>query len=410
MGKKKSGYTKKTTDWLGRKKLEHFNADKKKIGETRFTTNWLGKTVQKHVNLKGEEIGRTKKGSDWLGRDRAEHFRGGKKVGYSRNDTDWLGRPVQRHYDNDRKEVGTTRRGEDWLGRRRGEHTGEFYKASATTDTPINSLPNGRGGTADYRTSSGGYPSGANSLKTFVPILLLCLAGSVIYFLTRIPLSNLGRGTHVATTSPAVRYVSTAYVNTKNLNLRSGAGANYSAVQTLPKGTQVAVADEQKLSDGNIWVRVRVGSLEGWVNKKFLSQQQEEVTGVAREQTAPKTVASGNERQIILETMNSLADAFARNDYSTLNHLLADDYTENSPSGEIIGKNTVLNTPRAGTDYTLKYYDLQVTVSGDTAKVRGRFTSKFTIGTEYHTYNYPFEDLLTKRTGHWQVSSARISY
>jgi hypothetical protein len=61
------GTTKKTTDWLGREKEEHFDSSGNKIGETRFTKDWTGKTVQEHFNEDGEETGTTKAGSDWLG-------------------------------------------------------------------------------------------------------------------------------------------------------------------------------------------------------------------------------------------------------------------------------------------------------------------------------------------------------
>lgn len=152
----KSGYTKKTTDWLGREKEEHFDTQGNKVGETKFTTDWLGRQVQEHFDSTGRKTGETKRGSDWLGRDRAEHFdERGIFVGYSRDDTDWLGRPVQRHYDTSGQEVGITHRVEDWLGRPLKEHEGEYFKARPqkprTAGTYTDGSSDSSSGTRDYR-------------------------------------------------------------------------------------------------------------------------------------------------------------------------------------------------------------------------------------------------------------------
>ncbi len=136
----KSGHTKKTTDWLGREKEEHYDSSGNKIGETKFTTNWLGSPKQEHYDTEGTKTGETRKGSDWLGRDRAEHFNSeGKKAGYSKNDTDWLGRPVQRHYTSSGEQTGTSRRKEDWIGRSQKEHEGSFFKARGKDTDKANS-------------------------------------------------------------------------------------------------------------------------------------------------------------------------------------------------------------------------------------------------------------------------------
>ena len=64
------------------------------------------------------------------------------------------------------------------------------------------------------------------------------------------------------TTSTYTRYVST---NSKNLNVRSGAGTNCSIVGSLKKGTQVTVAE----SNGS-WSRI-ISPVAGWVSNTYLS-------------------------------------------------------------------------------------------------------------------------------------------
>lgn len=64
------------------------------------------------------------------------------------------------------------------------------------------------------------------------------------------------------TTSTYTRYVST---NSKNLNVRSGAGTGYSIVGSLRKGTQVTVAE----SNGS-WSRI-TSPISGWVSNSYLS-------------------------------------------------------------------------------------------------------------------------------------------
>ncbi len=61
-----------------------------------------------------------------------------------------------------------------------------------------------------------------------------------------------------------------ASVNTLNLNLRAGPGVHYSVLAVLPQGTQVMAFGDTRYADRATWVRVRVGSQEGWVNQEHL--------------------------------------------------------------------------------------------------------------------------------------------
>jgi hypothetical protein len=132
--------TKKTTDWLGREKEEHFDDNGQKVGETRFSKTWLGNPRQEHFDAENNKIGETRAGSDLLGRDRAEHFDSNhNRVGTSRDERDWIGRPVQRHYDSSGTQVGETHRREDWIGRSYKEHQGEYFKAQSGCSSPLSS-------------------------------------------------------------------------------------------------------------------------------------------------------------------------------------------------------------------------------------------------------------------------------
>ena len=86
---------------------------------------------------------------------------------------------------------------------------------------------------------------------------------------------NIQENTGNVTTSTYTRYVNT---NSLNLNVRSGAGTNYSIVGSLKKGTTVAVAE----ANGN-WSRI-TSPVSGWVSNSYLS------TSYPVNDAAPNTV------------------------------------------------------------------------------------------------------------------------
>lgn len=63
---------------------------------------------------------------------------------------------------------------------------------------------------------------------------------------------------------------SVKYVNCSSLNLRSGAGTNYSIIKVLYKGTNVTV-----LSNSNNWSKVSVNGTIGYVSSAYLSSASE---------------------------------------------------------------------------------------------------------------------------------------
>ena len=84
---------------------------------------------------------------------------------------------------------------------------------------------------------------------------------------------NVQENTGNVTTSTYTRYVST---NSKNLNVRSGAGTGYSIVGSLRKGTQVTVAE----SNGS-WSRI-ISPASGWVSNTYLSSSSSNTVGQTR--------------------------------------------------------------------------------------------------------------------------------
>lgn len=180
------GHSKKTTDWLGRQKEEHFDADGNKTGETHFSTNWLGRAKQEHFDQGGAKIGETRRGSDWMGRDRAEHYdNAGSRTGVSRNDTDWAGRDVQRHYDQTGREAGRSRRETDWRGQTVKRHEGWHPKSpiiqrsQTTWSGSEGSSVSGRASGGWLRESVIDVLGGLGSVAAIIGALVGILAGSM---------------------------------------------------------------------------------------------------------------------------------------------------------------------------------------------------------------------------------------
>lgn len=179
MGKKKSGYSKKSSDWLGRSIIEHYNSEGKKTGHSRKGSDWLGRPRTEHYNTKGEKTGYNKKSSDWLGRSITERYNAkGEKTGYNKKNTDWLERPVIDRYNSKGEKTGFSRDSSDWLDRPVTEHY-TYGSRSAYQPDPESAATSGV-------QSHQGAQSG-NSEKTsdhsFLGTLLLVAVACVIAFL-----------------------------------------------------------------------------------------------------------------------------------------------------------------------------------------------------------------------------------
>lgn len=99
--------------------------------------------------------------------------------------------------------------------------------------------------------------------------LVLLGVGLVLILVMGLCLQTRKRNVNNNTASVAQTY-RTGYVNTINLNLREGPGTSYSVITTLPQNTQIFYLNQSQNNDGTMWVKVRVGSQEGWANQKYL--------------------------------------------------------------------------------------------------------------------------------------------
>jgi len=66
--------------------------------------------------------------------------------------------------------------------------------------------------------------------------------------------------------------IESAFVSTLQLNVRTGPGSEYDIVSQLTYGSSVICYERSQSSDGGTWVKIRAGSVDGWVNQKLLSK------------------------------------------------------------------------------------------------------------------------------------------
>jgi len=78
--------------------------------------------------------------------------------------------------------------------------------------------------------------------------------------------ANLGQGGGVAVAVPAITSGARLVVNTGNLNIRTGPGAGYSILATVPGGVELPVIG---LYEDEIWYQVATNLGAGWVNIEF---------------------------------------------------------------------------------------------------------------------------------------------
>jgi hypothetical protein len=61
-----------------------------------------------------------------------------------------------------------------------------------------------------------------------------------------------------------------ARVSADRLNVRASPGANQPVVATLARGDEVLLLGEERPIRSSVWVKVRAGAVEGWVNRTYL--------------------------------------------------------------------------------------------------------------------------------------------
>lgn len=75
-------------------------------------------------------------------------------------------------------------------------------------------------------------------------------------------------------TTPINETSETLYVNTQQMKLRSGAGAEYGELGRVFMGDTLVATETALSTDGGNWVKVKTGNLEGWLNRQYLSTTQ----------------------------------------------------------------------------------------------------------------------------------------
>jgi hypothetical protein len=169
VAKKKSGYGKKSKNWLGRTIIEHYNEKGKKTGFSKRTKDFWGNSITERFSNKGEKKGFNKSSKTFWGGDVTERFDSkGERIGYNKKSHTFWGTPVTDRYNTE------------------GEKTGHSIKTSTFWGTPITQHYDDRptssrvsthaqGGSAAYgpasETSSPG--SSGSSWLWFVGIIIL---------------------------------------------------------------------------------------------------------------------------------------------------------------------------------------------------------------------------------------------
>lgn len=116
-GGRVSYITRVGTDWLGRKKEEHFDAGGRKVGESRETTDFFGRPKVEHLDAGGRKTGESKPDTDFFGSPKVVNYDAdGQKTGESRPTTDFFGGPKVEHFDDEGRKIGESRPDTDFFG------------------------------------------------------------------------------------------------------------------------------------------------------------------------------------------------------------------------------------------------------------------------------------------------------
>jgi uncharacterized protein (TIGR02246 family) len=124
---------------------------------------------------------------------------------------------------------------------------------------------------------------------------------------------------------------------------------------------------------------------------------------VSNEQ-AKNQSGNGGDEQEIRQTLNTIADALAKNDVATLSNHYADNFTFVGSSGEVINKTQRLERAKNSKFQTFTYEDLNVRRMGDAAVVLARPTQTVKLENG-ETQNLQDRATLTmaKMNGRWQI-------
>jgi uncharacterized protein YgiM (DUF1202 family) len=313
----KKGRSEKKTNWLGKSYIQHYDSKGNKSGRSERKETFFGKKYSQHTNARGEKTGRSEKKETWTGREYTQKYNaGGDKSGRSEKKEGWRGNKYTQHYDSKGNKTDWTERKEGWLGgkyvQRYGEDSGKRANASGSAGPSTNVRTGGdysAARTSSYVPSARSAPSlsASPSSRSTRPFLI---AVAIFGALALLVLLSLGTKNHsLVRSNDGPSSLGNAYVNTLQLNLRSGPGTDYGVIRRLSRGDYVACVEKTRNQHGELWVKVRINSYEGWVNQTLLSNDRpaprDTPTPELASASPPSELASSTQ---VKETAESIQD------------------------------------------------------------------------------------------------------
>jgi hypothetical protein len=171
MGKKRSGHSKKGSDWFGRPIIEHFNAKGQKTGYSKKGTDIWGTPRTERFNTKGEKTGYNKRSSTAFGTPVTERYNSkGDRIGYNKKRTTILGESVTERFNTKGEKTGYSKEGTSW-----GTPITEHFNTPQQVSAPGQRAAYDRSTQTESTGASGGTSSGSGS-AVFATLALAVVA------------------------------------------------------------------------------------------------------------------------------------------------------------------------------------------------------------------------------------------
>jgi len=172
MAKKRTGYSKKSKDWLGRTIIEHHNAKGEKTGYSKPGKTFWGTPITERYNSKGEKTGYNKKSKTVWGTSITERYNSeGEKTGYNKKSETFLGTPITERYNTQGEKTGYSKAGRTFWGTPITEHYAD------TSPTPSRASSSTSWPTSDQSTQA--MPVSRPAMSAFWANTVGCVAGFV---------------------------------------------------------------------------------------------------------------------------------------------------------------------------------------------------------------------------------------
>jgi SH3 domain-containing protein len=323
----KRGKSEKKKTWLGREYTQKYNAKGEKTGRSENKETWLGSAYRQHYDAKGNKTDWTERKETWLGKKYVQrygedakrvHSRSSGPAGGSRSqnsgsgystsgDTSYYGGSAT-NYPSSGSSPASTSNAFSQNSSVSADAIRKTFKRTAQallagillypviglggclTRIVVQGTPPHPYDPAHEQWLTGPMRSWSteaiyiplvivaitflvslaqlNKRNVALKVLTIVLGAVSVIYVGRNLFSSLDYRFPGTTEARNVR--TARVVPDKDLNLRSGAGKQYSRLMTIPRNTEVIVLGETQYVENELWVKVRVGSTEGWVHKSFL--------------------------------------------------------------------------------------------------------------------------------------------